>query len=103
MIRTMLYRPATGQTLTGAEELLDVWRQEPDTIVWADFFDHPPQAERERLVDGFGLHPLAVQDAQRTRHPPKVEVFCGHEPCNYRRSGKKLLILRKAPQLKAPH
>ena len=78
MIRTMLYRPATGQTLTGAEELLDVWRQEPDTIVWADFFDHPPQAERERLVDGFGLHPLAVQDAQRTRPPPKVEGFCGH-------------------------
>jgi magnesium transporter len=26
----------------------------------------------------FGLHPLAIQDAQRDRHPPKVEAFGDH-------------------------
>ncbi|WP_372717406.1 magnesium/cobalt transporter CorA [Immundisolibacter sp.] len=78
MIRTMLYRPATRQIATGAEELVDAWRQEPDAILWADLSDNPPQAERGMLVDSFGLHPLAVQDAQRSRHPPKLELFSDH-------------------------
>ena len=30
------------------------------------------------MVDRFGLHPLAVQDALRARHPPKLEVFDSH-------------------------
>jgi magnesium transporter len=30
------------------------------------------------MQEYFGLHPLAVQDAQRDRHPPKVESFQDH-------------------------
>jgi len=30
------------------------------------------------LQECFGLHPLAIQDAQRERHPPKWEDFGTH-------------------------
>lgn len=78
MIRTMLYRPDTRGIATGGEELLDAWTAQPDAIVWADFSDHPPEDEQNILAGRFGLHPLAIQDAQRPRHQPKIEAFPGH-------------------------
>ena len=78
MIRIMLYRPSVGELTAGHEELFAVWQQEPETIIWADFVENDPQLEKELLVSVFGLHPLAVQDAQRDRHPPKIEVFDDH-------------------------
>jgi magnesium transporter len=75
MIRTVLYRPSDGEIVTGSEELLAVWRREPDTIIWADFADNEPEAEKQALLSYFDLHPLAIQDAQRNRHPPKIEAF----------------------------
>lgn len=75
MIRTMLYRPATRELTTGSEELLDFWQEDPDAILWADFLDHDPKTEQDILVTKFGLHPLAIQDAQRSRHQPKIEAF----------------------------
>jgi magnesium transporter len=78
MIRTMLYQPATREIITGNEELLSVWQQQPDAILWADFSDNEPEAELSTLVEHFGLHPLAIHDAQRTRHQPKIESFDNH-------------------------
>ena len=75
MIRTMLYRPSDGEMVTGSEELLDVWQREPDAIIWADLADNEPEAEKQTLLSYFDLHPLAIQDAQRDRHPPKIETF----------------------------
>ncbi|MBU1690558.1 MAG: magnesium/cobalt transporter CorA [Gammaproteobacteria bacterium] len=75
MIRTMLYQPATRAITTGNEDLLSSWQQQPDAIVWADFSDNAPEIEQHVLVETFGLHPLAIQDAQRSRHQPKIEVF----------------------------
>jgi magnesium transporter len=75
MIRTMLYRPATREIATGGEELLAAWRQQPEAVLWADFADNAPEIEQQTLVECFGLHPLAIQDAQRSRHQPKIEVF----------------------------
>ncbi|MDH3288728.1 MAG: magnesium/cobalt transporter CorA [Betaproteobacteria bacterium] len=75
MIRTILYRPATGGITTGDDELLAAWQREPDALIWADFADNEPEAEKQILVSRFGLHPLAIQDAQRGRHPPKIESF----------------------------
>jgi len=75
MIRTTLYRPSAEAITTGNEELLEVWQREPDTIIWADFADNDPGSEKQILVSAFGLHPLAIQDAQRDRHPPKIEAF----------------------------
>ncbi len=78
MIRVLLYRPATGAIEEGGEAQIAAWRELPDAIVWADFAEHDPDAERQLLTDAFGLHPLAVQDAQRSRHQPKIEAFDGH-------------------------
>ena len=75
MIRAILYNPATGGTLTGNEEVLAEWKRQPDTILWADIADLDPQFETQLLVSNFGLHPLAILDAQRSRHPPKIETF----------------------------
>ena len=75
MIRTMLYQPATRAVTTGNEDLLSSWQQQSGAIVWADFSDNAPEIEQHALVEAFGLHPLAIQDAQRSRHQPKIEVF----------------------------
>lgn len=78
MIRTMLYRPATQEVETGNENLLAVWQEHADAILWADFSDNDPGIEQVKLVESFGLHPLAIQDAQRSRHQPKFEAFDNH-------------------------
>ncbi len=75
MIQTILYSPSTGGITTGHEELLTAWQREPDARIWADFGDNEPEAEKDILGSYFGLHPLAIQDAQRGRHPPKIESF----------------------------
>ncbi len=78
MIRTLLYHPATQAVTVGNEEQLSAWQAQPDTIVWADFSDNEPGHELDMLVEHFGLHPLAIHDAQRTRHQPKIEAFDDH-------------------------
>lgn len=78
MIRTMLYRPATRALTTGNEEQVSAWRAQPDTILWADFSDNDPGSELDTLMENFGLHPLAIHDAQRSRHQPKIETFDDH-------------------------
>ena len=55
--------------------MLAAWQKDPDTILWADFVDNDLASERNTLAGVFGLHPLAVQDAQRSRHQPKYEAF----------------------------
>jgi magnesium transporter len=74
MVVTMLYRPSGGFEI-GAEELIERWQQEPDSVIWADFSDNDARAEAQLLESRFGLHPLAIKDAQRARHPPKIEAF----------------------------
>ncbi|MBT9590634.1 MAG: magnesium/cobalt transporter CorA [Thiobacillus sp.] len=74
----MLYRPATREIATGNEALLSTWQEQPDTILWADFSGNDPDTELHILVARFGLHPLAIHDAQRSRHQPKLEAFDDH-------------------------
>ncbi|MDH3309166.1 MAG: magnesium/cobalt transporter CorA [Gammaproteobacteria bacterium] len=78
MIRMMLYSPANKQFVTGGEELLEAWREQPAALLWADLAQNESAAEQRLLVQEFGLHPLAVEDAQRNRHPPKIESFDNH-------------------------
>jgi magnesium transporter len=78
MLRAMLIDDR-GQVQTGYETLVRTWQQHPEGFLWLDL--HPqegqPQEESEDTVwlREFGVHPLAIQDAQRTRHPPKYEAF----------------------------
>jgi magnesium transporter len=78
MIRTLWYQPERAELRGGGEELLAAWRNAPGSLLWMDLADNEAGAERRLLIDGFGLHPLAVSDAQRARHPPKLEAFDQH-------------------------
>ena len=74
MIRTALYNPAHSSIRFGAEELIQTWRDEADSVLWLDIEGAAPDQERG-LLHQFDIHPLAIQDALRTRHPPKLEEF----------------------------
>lgn len=78
MIRALLFDPATGRQELGGEELLTAWRASGAAVLWLDLLDVPKDTERRLMTDFFGLHALAIQDAQRERHPPKVEEFEDH-------------------------
>lgn len=78
MLRAMLIDDR-GQVQTGTEELVRQWQQQPTDFLWLDLHpneDQPQEsAEDTAWLREFGVHPLAIQDAQRTRHPPKYEAF----------------------------
>jgi magnesium transporter len=78
MIRVFNYHPAEKRLESGGPELIEAWAASPDALLWADFGDEPLDSEQAMLIDRFGLHPLAVSDAQRRRHPPKFERFGDH-------------------------
>ena len=78
MIRTQLHDGSTGRVETGGEELIEAWRVSTSAILWLDLMDVPEAAESSLMQERFGLHPLAIQDAQRQRHPPKIEGFDDH-------------------------
>ncbi|MBZ0269600.1 magnesium transporter CorA family protein, partial [bacterium] len=75
MIRTILYEPA-GHTLTeGGPELIDVWESRPDSSIWVALQGGEPEEESRLMSERFGIHSLAIKDALRDRHPPKIEPF----------------------------
>lgn len=78
MIRALLFLPATGELRAGDESLVQVWREHADALLWLDMVGNEKDGERRLLVDGLGLHPMAVQDAQSPRHPAKLETFDDH-------------------------
>jgi magnesium transporter len=78
MIRVFVYFPAEQRLESGGLPLLDTWSASADALLWADFSGEPAQQERDLLIERFGLHQLAVSDAQRSRHPPKFERFADH-------------------------
>ncbi|WP_221799938.1 magnesium transporter CorA family protein [Oceanobacter mangrovi] len=76
MIRT-LFVDELGQSQTGGEELLQQWRDSGSGRLWLDLMSDGKeyqQAERQFLLE-LGCHTLAIEDAQRERHPPKLEEF----------------------------
>lgn len=75
MYRSLLWSRQAGLIKTGDENLLDEWTNSPDTFIWIDAGNNEAQSELQFLKQKFKLHPLAISDAQRQRHPPKVEVF----------------------------
>lgn len=82
MIRTLLL-DADGEITRGGEELLARWRETPQSRLWIDLQGESQARERE-LLEAFGCHPLAIDDAHRERHPPKIEEFEHHTLILYR-------------------
>ena len=78
MIRVARCDRRTGETRIGDQSLLAGWRDDPDVVVWADFDAEDKERERTLLREHFNLSSLALDDAQRERHPPKLEWFNDH-------------------------
>lgn len=47
--------------------------QNPRGLLWVDFEDTPPETDESILRDTFGFHPLAVGDALKQSHVPKID------------------------------
>jgi magnesium transporter len=75
MIRTLLYDTVSGHLEEGDQELVRDWKQDANKLLWLDLCNEPDEIAKKLLCDELDLHPLAVQDALRERHPPKVEAF----------------------------
>lgn len=73
MLRAMLI-DQNNRTESGGEELVRRWQQTQSGFLWLDLFPRDGPIDTPWLRE-FGVHPLAIQDAQRPRHPPKFEAF----------------------------
>jgi magnesium transporter len=73
MIRTQLLT-GNKQWLEGNEELIEQWKQDVQSFIWIDLYDEKPDAEKI-FLQSMNCHPLAIEDVQRFRHPPKTETF----------------------------
>ncbi len=47
--------------------------QDTRGLLWVDFCDTPPEDDAPILLNTFGFHPLAVEDALQQTHIPKVD------------------------------
>ncbi|ACE85192.1 magnesium transporter CorA family protein [Cellvibrio japonicus] len=73
MIRAQLLT-GNSEWQSGHTELIDLWRQQPDSFIWIDIQGEDHASEYKWLLS-LGCHPLAIEDVQRFRHPPKTENF----------------------------
>ncbi len=76
MIKTRLF--LNGDMKVGGMELITTWRKHPESVIWVNLVANEKATEAELLERDFGIHPLAIQDAQRDRHPPKIEAFSAY-------------------------
>lgn len=74
MARVMYFGPDGTMPRLGGLELLDEWKPGRDQV-WVDLDGNDDPAERALLIERFLIDPLVVADAQRERHPPKIEAF----------------------------
>jgi magnesium transporter len=82
MIRTQLLT-AAGEWLSGHEELITRWRNDNNGYIWIDVFGEEADTEKQLLLS-MNCHPLAIEDVQRFRHPPKTETFANYTLILYR-------------------
>ncbi len=62
------------EVIDGGSELIERWRSLPGSRLWLDI-DGQFSTEIHDLLRGLGCDELAILDASRERHPPKVEAF----------------------------
>lgn len=82
MIRTQLLT-AAGEWLSGGDELVQRWRTDNSGFIWIDLLGEETQSEKAFLLS-MDCHPLAIEDVQRFRHPPKTETFDNYTLILYR-------------------
>ncbi len=75
MYRVLLWHPDTRKLEVGDERLIHNWQHSKNSILWMDLLDNQSDTEAKLLESAFNIHPLAISDAQRQRHPAKFEYF----------------------------
>src|SRR4051794_10932879 len=60
-----------------AEMISDRLDDHPESVVWLDLYD-PTRADLQIVIDEFGLHPLAVEDAISAHQRAKVDRYRTH-------------------------
>ena len=76
--RTRLYRGAVVvDEGFPAEDIKGLLEADGEAMVWLDLYD-PDQADLQILVEEFGLHPLAVEDAVVDHQRPKLDRYHTH-------------------------
>ena len=73
MIQYMLY--SNNKATAGGSELLHQWRNDPQSWLWVDCYQEPPEQEARMLQDEFNIDSHAIAEAQLQRHPPNYEIF----------------------------
>ena len=66
-------------TQVGNSELLEQWRNYPDSWIWVDLYQEPSEEEHQFLVENFNLDDLVITEAQRDRHPDSALRTQGEE------------------------
>ncbi len=73
LINCVAYQEGKKLSDIPVEEISD-YLARPDTFVWVALRDPAPQ-ELAQMAEEFGLHELAVEDAQRGNQRPKIEEY----------------------------
>lgn len=82
MIRAQLLT-ASGEWITGGQELIERWQSDNKSFIWIDL--NGEKNENENLIlQSLDCHKLAIEDVQRYRHPPKMENFENYTLILYR-------------------
>lgn len=76
MLRCLWIKSETA-IISGGIELVEQWRG-AGGLLWLDMQGQDKLAERRLLRDKFGISDLSIDDAQRDRHPPKLEQLREH-------------------------
>jgi len=72
MIRSLYYVP--GQTIQKdlPPEKFPELIQNQESVLWVDFISEPPEI-CQPILEAFGFHPLAIDDALRETHVPRLD------------------------------
>ena len=73
-----LFDPQTSDLTAEDDGFMERWSADPEKHIWIHIEGALSETDQELLREKFKLHPLALQDASRDRHPPKLEVFSDH-------------------------
>ncbi len=77
MIRSIFYQPGKPlQTDLEADALLKAFRAKRG-VLWVDFVSEPPEV-CQPILESFGFHRLAIDDALQETHSPKIDDWGGY-------------------------
>jgi len=74
VLRTLLYTPSTNQMLQASNpSLIELHQSSPGSLLWVDWNGSEDADSEAILRQRFRFHPLAIDDALRETHVPKLD------------------------------